>query len=57
MDSDTQRRDFRTVATALGSDPDLALARAMQVDRADEALTIADAYLAVLAELADGGMR
>lgn len=54
MDSDTQRRDFRTIATALGSDPDLALARAMQLGRQDESLDTADAYLLVLAELCEG---
>lgn len=54
MDSDAQRRDFRTVATALGSDPDLALARAMQIDRERDDVGTVDAYLLVLAELCEG---
>lgn len=54
MDSDAQRRDFRTIATSLGSDPDLAMARATQLGRQDENLGTVDAYLAVLAELCEG---
>jgi hypothetical protein len=54
VDSDAQRRDFRTVATTLGSDPDLALARAQQIEREQEGLAAAAAYLLVLAELCEG---
>lgn len=53
MDTDP-RRDFRTVAIALGGDPDLALARAMQLGRENADLGATDVYLVVLRELCDG---
>lgn len=54
MPTDQQLRDFQTVAVALGSDPDLARARADQLRREDESLAVADAYLLVLRELCEG---
>lgn len=54
MATDSPLRDFRTIAIALGSDPDLAQARASQLQREDESLGTADAYLLVLRELTDG---
>ena len=54
MDIDTARRHFRAVATVVGADPDLALARAQQVERDNDDVDVAEAYLAVLAELCDG---
>lgn len=53
-DPDAQRRDFRTIATTLGADPDLAVARAMQLGRDQTERGLADVYLTVLAELCEG---